>query len=194
MLGVVLCGGQSLRMGSDKGLMSHQDKLWAQLAADKLTLLQIPVVFSVNAAQQEIYAGYFGEAQLVTDHTLADVKGPLLGVLSAHLLNAKQDLFVLACDLLLMESSLLEKLLAAYHAYPSFDAFVFTRNGQQEPLCGIYTAKALKKIWHLVQTHQLAKHSMKFVLSNLLVYEIVVEDKDDRFFGNFNSHAEINGL
>lgn len=194
MLGVVLCGGQSLRMGSDKGLLSHQDKLWAQLAADKLALMQLQVVFSVNPVQQETYAGYFGEAQLVTDHTLLDVRGPLLGVLSAHLLNPKQDLFVLACDLLLMENRLLEKLAAACHSADSFDAYIFTRNGQQEPLCGIYTAKGLKSIWHLWQSQQLSKHSMKFVLSKLQVCEIVVEDKDDRFFGNFNSHAEINGL
>ncbi|RQO76576.1 hypothetical protein DBR40_11800 [Pedobacter sp. KBW01] len=194
MLGVVLCGGQSLRMGSDKGLLSHQDKLWAQLAADKLALLQIPVIFSVNAIQQVAYAGYFGEEHLVADHTSLDFRGPLLGVLSAHLLSPRHDLFVLACDLLLMENRLLNQLSEAYLAAEAFDAYIFTRNGQQEPLCGIYTAKGLKSIWHLLQTHQLTKHSMKFVLSKLQVCEIAVEDNDDRFFGNFNSHAEINGL
>lgn len=194
MLGVVLCGGQSLRMGTDKGLLNHQDKLWAQVAADKLALMQIPVVFSVNPAQQKTYEGYFSEAQLVIDPPSLDVRGPLLGVLSAHTLNPKQDLFVLACDLLLMESRLLKKISDTYHASGTFEAYIFTRKGEQEPLCGIYTAKGLKSIWHLLQTHQLTRHSMKFVLSKLQVCEIAVEDKDDRFFGNFNSHAEINGL
>ncbi|GGH03134.1 NTP transferase domain-containing protein [Pedobacter zeae] len=48
MLGIVLCGGQSLRMGTDKGLLIHQDKLWAQVAADKLSVLDLLVNFSVN--------------------------------------------------------------------------------------------------------------------------------------------------
>jgi len=194
MLGIVLCGGQSLRMGTDKGLLNHQDKLWAQLAADKLAAMQMDVAFSVNPAQQETYAHYFGETHLVADQTSLEVRGPLLGVLSAHLLNPKQDLFVLACDLLLMESRLLQKILAAYRAPDAFEAYIFTRNDEQEPLCGIYTARGLKSILHLLQTNQLKKHSMKFVLSNLQVCEIAVEDKDDRFFVNFNSHAEINGL
>ena len=194
MLGIILCGGQSLRMGADKGLLSHQDKLWAQISADKLALLQIPVKFSVNPTQQETYAGYFGNTALIVDHPSLDIKGPLLGVLSAHLLNPEQDLFLLACDLLLMESRLLEKLYKVYAQPGAFGAYIFTKDGQQEPLCGIYTASGLKVIMGLVQTTRLAKHSMKFVLSQLEVCEIAIDDLDYRFFGNFNSHAEINGL
>lgn len=35
---------------------------------------------------------------------------------------------------------------------------------------------------------------MKFMLSNLKVCEISVEDQDYHSFENFNSHVEINGL
>lgn len=194
MLGIVLCGGQSLRMGTDKGLLSHQDKLWAQMAADKLSALDLPVKFSVNPSQHETYAGYFGNEHLIVDHSLPDIKGPLLGVLSAHLSNPEEDLFLLACDMLLMEVRLLEKLIHSLKADDSFEAYIFTKDGQQEPLCGIYKVEGLKKIVHLLQTNGLAKHSMKYVLSNLRVCEIAIEDQDYRYFSNFNSHAEINGL
>lgn len=194
MLGIVLCGGQSLRMGTDKGLLSHQDKLWAQAACDKLSSLNLPVKFSVNPSQQETYAGYFGNEQLIVDYSLLDIKGPLLGVLSAHLSNPEEDLFLLACDILLMEIRLLEKLIHSLKADDSFEAYIFTKDGQQEPLCGIYKVEGLKKIVHLLQTNGLAKHSMKYVLSYLRVCEIAIEDQDYRYFSNFNSHAEINGL
>jgi molybdopterin-guanine dinucleotide biosynthesis protein A len=96
--------------------------------------------------------------------------------------------------MLLMEVRLLEKLIHSFKADDAFDAYIFAKDGQQEPLCGIYKAEALKKNVQLLQTNGLAKHSMKYILSNLRVCEIVVDDADYRYFGNFNSHAEINGL
>ncbi|MFD2581680.1 molybdenum cofactor guanylyltransferase [Pedobacter vanadiisoli] len=192
MLGIVLCGGQSLRMGSDKGLLKHQNKLWVQVAADKLASLNLPVKFSVNPSQQEVYAAYLGKGQLIIDDTLLGVRGPLLGVLSAHLSNPEEDLFLLACDMLLMEIRLIEKLINLFEPDDNFEAYIFSKDGQQEPLCGLYKAKGLKKIVQLLQTDALAKHSMKYVLSNLKVCEAALEKQDYRCFGNFNSQEEIN--
>ncbi|MBE5319959.1 molybdenum cofactor guanylyltransferase [Pedobacter sp. MR2016-19] len=194
MYGIILCGGQSLRMGTDKGLLNHDDKLWAQAAADKLGSLDLPVKFSVNPLQQPTYSGYFGDQQLIVDNPSLDLRGPLLGVLSAHLSNPEEDLFLLACDILLMETRLLEKLIHSAKADDSFDAYIFTRDGQQEPLCGIYKAEGLKKIIFMLQNNALVKHSMKYVLANLNVCEINIEKHDYRYFGNFNSQEEINGL
>jgi len=194
MLGIVLCGGQSLRMGTDKGLLHHHDKRWAQVAADKLGSLDLPVKFSVNPLQQSTYAGYFADQQLIVDNSSLDVRGPLLGVLSAHLSNPAEDLFLLACDILLMETRLLEKLIHCAKADSTFDAYIFTKDGQQEPLCGIYKAKGLKNIINLLKSNGLERHSMKYTLSNLRVCEISIDDHEYRYFGNFNSHAEINGL
>jgi len=193
MLGIILCGGQSLRMGADKGLMNYEDRIWAQLAAEKLSSLDISSVFSVNSAQQQIYTTYFGQEKLVVDQPDLRVKGPLLGVLSAHLLNEEEDLFLLACDLILMDSRLL-KLLFNSKTNDAFDAYIFTKNGQQEPLCGIYKSQGLKKIMDMLHTTGLEKHSMKFILSKLHVYETVLDEKDYRYFTNFNSHSELNGL
>jgi molybdopterin-guanine dinucleotide biosynthesis protein A len=194
MLGIVLCGGQSLRMGTDKGLLNHQDKLWAQVAADKLLSLDLSVKFSVNPVQQPTYSDYFGNDRLVVDDASLDIRGPLLGVLSAHLSKPEEDLFLLACDMLLMETRLLEKLIDSAKADSSFDAYIFTKDDQQEPLCGIYKSEGLKKIMFMLQNNALVKHSMKYVLGNLRVREIAVEDQDYRYFGNFNSQEEIKGV
>jgi molybdopterin-guanine dinucleotide biosynthesis protein A len=192
MLGIVLCGGQSLRMGTDKGLLSHRDKLWAQLAYDKLSSLDLPVKFSINPMQLETYTNYFEKEKLITDHQSLDIKGPLLGVLSAHLSNPTEDLFVLACDMLLMESRLLQQLLYSLKTENALDAYIFTKDDQQEPLCGIYKSQGLKKILFMLQNNMLVKHSMKYILGNLQVCEITIADQDYRYFGNFNSQGEIN--
>lgn len=145
MLGVVLCGGQSTRMGSDKGLLPLEAQTWAQTAVNKFILLQLPVRISVNAAQQAAYAQVFDSTFLVTDNNTIRVKGPLLGLLSVHLQYPDEDLFVLACDMPLMDPSLLKELYQAFSPQKA-DAFVFINAGAPEPLCGIYTAAGLQTI------------------------------------------------
>jgi len=194
MLGIVLCGGQSLRMGTDKGLLNHHDKLWAQVAYDKLSSLDLLVKFSINLSQQKTYTDYFEKEKLITDHPSLDIRGPLLGVLSAHLSHPTEDLFLLACDMLLMETRLLQGVLHSFKTDDTFDAYIFTKNDQQEPLCGIYKSQALKKKLFMLERSALVNHSMKYVLGNLRVCEIMVDEADYCYFGNFNSHAEINGL
>ncbi|GAB2833398.1 molybdenum cofactor guanylyltransferase [Ferruginibacter profundus] len=194
MLGLVLCGGQSSRMGSDKGLLIHEAKTWAQTAVEKLSVLNLPIRLSVNEQQQSEYAKVFKPELLIADDTSLDVRGPLLGVLSAHIQNNSKDLFVLACDLPLMDPHLLKELFSLYQQSKKYDVYIFTNDKQPEPLCGIYTAKALKKIMALHKQNKLIKHSMKFILSQLIVCEIAAHESQKICFRNFNAHADINGL
>ena len=194
MLGVILCGGQSSRMGSDKGLLKLEANTWAQTAIDKITTLNIPVKISVNSKQYNDYAAVFPSTDLVTDDATLSLKGPLLGVLSSHLKFPEEDLFILACDMPLMEPSLLNKLYTQYQQEPSFNAYVFTNEGEPEPLCGIYKSKGLSLILDILISGRLFKHSMKFMLDHLNVKTIPATDEQKKFFRNFNAHAELNGL
>jgi molybdopterin-guanine dinucleotide biosynthesis protein A len=56
IIGVVLCGGKSSRMGNDKGLMITQETYWAKEAAVKLKILHSDIYFSVTSIQVEKYA------------------------------------------------------------------------------------------------------------------------------------------
>jgi len=194
MLGIVLCGGQSMRMGSDKGLLVEQDRPWAEIAKEKLNQLDIPVMISVNVQQYQSYAHLFLPEELIADDPSVVVQGPLRGLLSAHLCKPDQDIFLLACDLLLMERRLLEKLLGVFDRHITFDAFIYTRAGQREPLCGIYRSGALKSVLQLMANQELGTSSMKFVLSKLKVMEIPLEEEEVRFFGNFNSPLDRDQL
>lgn len=194
MLGIILCGGQSTRMGSDKGLLVHEAKTWAQTAYDKLATLNIPMQFSVNEKQFTDYAKVFAMESLVCDNTTVDVRGPLLGVLSVHIQNPADDLFLLACDMPLMEPLLLKELYNCSQKNSGSEAYIFTNDNEPEPLCGIYTANGLLKIAALQRENKLLKHSMKFILSQLTVHSIALNDNQKKHFRNFNAHAEVNGL
>jgi molybdenum cofactor guanylyltransferase len=194
MLGVILCGGNSTRMGSDKGLLKLHANTWAKTAADKISELQLPVYFSVNANQYPEYSGIFPAEQLIKDNDTLKMRGPLYGVLSVHLQYPSEDLFILACDIPLMETPLLKDLLNQYQQNSSADAFVYSNDGEPEPLCGIYKAKGLAHINRLYQSDQLPKHSMKYMLEHLSTQQIPIKEDQKKYFRNFNAHAELNGL
>lgn len=194
MLGIVLCGGQSVRMGADKGLMHYGDTLWAKVMMDKMSALGIPVRLSVNAAQKEAYSSHFQHGQLIVDDPSIAVKGPLLGILSAHMLAPEEDLFLLACDMVLMEEKVLTQLMRSFAEKKSCEACIFTKDGLQEPLCGIYTAAGLKKIMGVYLDQGIAKPSMKMILNDLHVLEIPLKKEDYLSFSNFNSPDEASKL
>jgi len=193
MLGVVLSGGQSSRMGTDKGLIRSESKTWAQIALDKLAAFQIPVVISVNAKQHVEYQAEFRVEQLLKDNEGLAIRGPLAGLLSVHRRFPKQDLFVLACDMLLMDKSMMEKLVTASRSGME-DVYLFTNNSEPEPLCAIYTARALANTLDLYHSSKLIKHSMKFALQHLSVSAIPLQAGQENYFRNFNSPAELSGL
>lgn len=194
MLGVVLCGGQSSRMGSDKGLLKLEAKTWAQTAFDKLAELNFPIVISVNQKQYDDYAVVFNSSELITDDPALSIHGPLSGVLSVHLQHPTEDLLILACDMPLMETVLLKELLTNYQQHSLNDAFVYTNDGEPEPLCGIYKASGLAVVLAMYQSQQLTKHSMKFMLYHINMFTIPIVEEQKKYFRNFNAHAELNGL
>ncbi|RXK61728.1 molybdenum cofactor guanylyltransferase [Lacibacter luteus] len=194
MTGIILCGGQSTRMGTDKGLLKLEANTWAQTAVDKIAALQLPVKISVNNQQFADYAEVFAKDDLIADAASLALHGPLLGVLSAHLYLPDQDLMVLACDLPLMEPALLKELYQYHLDNPGYDAYLFDNDGEHEPLCAIYVAKGLLTIDEMRQRGELTRHSMKFMLDHLSVYSIPVKEDQKQYFRNFNAHAELNGL
>jgi len=194
MLGVILCGGQSTRMGSDKGLLQFNNSNWAQLAADKMAMLQLPVVLSVNQKQYDEYLSVFSTVQLIKDDETLEIHGPLCGVLSVHEKKPSEDLFVLACDMPLMESSILKQLFDTYQNTQNYQAYLFTNNGEPEPLCSVFTGEGLSMIRQIHQKGNLVKHSMKFMLELLHCFFIPIPDEQKKYFSNFNAHAGLNGL
>lgn len=189
MIGVVLCGGQSSRMGQDKGLIKLNGVTWAKIAFEKLTSLGLPTLVSVNEMQFPKYQKHFGISELVVDHRDLAIQGPLVGVLSAHLANPDQDILVVACDMINLQPIILKKLLDEYQLHPS-EAISF-KGENIEPLCTIYSAHGLKKIRAKSQSRSLEKNSMRYVLEILHTTYLPFPFEWQSFLRNFNEPADL---
>ncbi|MDO6431241.1 molybdenum cofactor guanylyltransferase [Flavitalea sp. BT771] len=141
-MGVILCGGNSSRMGRDKGLMLREGVPWARHMADKLSPFHLPVVFSINASQVDAYSAFVPAAALVTDNV--PVSGPLKGLLSVHEQFPGTDLLLLACDMLDVDGPTIGHLIASYGA-GGYEFYAYQESTFFQPLCAIFTAAALER-------------------------------------------------
>lgn len=182
LLGVVLCGGESKRMGADKGLLEINGKKWAEHIADKLRALNLPVVISINNNQREAYGEIFEKEEIVVDEL--PMHGPLNGLLTVHLKFKEKDILLLACDLIEMESSTLQGLIASYQKNEA-EYFAYEENNFFQPLCAIYTAKALSLLSANLKSGSLPNYSFQHILNNAKTFRL--HAPSERSFTNFNS-------
>jgi molybdopterin-guanine dinucleotide biosynthesis protein A len=162
--------------------------------SNKLKDLGISSAISLNKSQFEQYAIAFPKIELILDNDSLPLKGPLAAVLSVHVKYPTVDLFVIACDMPLLETVVLIELYKYYLNNSEKEGFVYTNDGEPEPLCGIYSAKGLATSKSMYENGQLAKHSMKFMLDHLTICRIPIPENWKIFFRNFNAHADLNGL
>lgn len=191
MTGLLLCGGKSSRMGSDKGLLPAEGITWAEQAYHKLSSVVSPVFISVNNEQLSSYSKHFTETQLIVDNDQLNIGGPLRGLLSTHIRIPREDIFLFACDLLFMETVVFDALLLQQIQLPAKEAFVFTQGGEAEPLCGIYTAKGLSKIINAYESGVLGKPSMKHMLETLDSLFTKLPKEWEHYFKNINTRQDL---
>jgi molybdenum cofactor guanylyltransferase len=190
LMGVVLSGGKSSRMGDDKGLLLKDGTSWVKTCVEKIERIGIPVSISINRSQELHYSTIVSSTHLVVDNV--PVKGPLGGILSVHDKFPNHDLVVVACDLPDISSSIIKDLINEYDERSGeHDFFVYLVNNNPEPLIGVYTAEGLQKIASLFLSNQLEKHSMKYILELGNTFFIDLDKGRWKEFKNYNSKEDL---
>jgi molybdenum cofactor guanylyltransferase len=137
LYGLVLAGGHSKRMGTDKGLIDYHGKPQREYMADLLAPRCESVFISCRADQlADIPAPYRGLPDSFLD------LGPFGAILSAFRAYPDAAWLVVACDLPLLDSATLQYLIQ--HRNPSrlATAFQSPDNAFPEPLITIWEPKA----------------------------------------------------
>jgi Molybdopterin-guanine dinucleotide biosynthesis protein A len=187
LLGVILCGGESKRMGADKGLLPIRNTIWAKHMHEKLAYLHIPVVYSINPRQALAYREEIVPELLVVDNV--DVNGPLKGLLSVHQHYPGKDLLLLACDMLDLDAFTIQTLVQEYQRDNQYDFYVFQDDNFAQPFCGIYTRTGLAKVYGRIMIGRLDNFSLQAVLDEGHTLRLPI--KNQQVFRNYNSNADL---
>ena len=133
LFGLVLAGGQSRRMGSDKAMLERGGETQLDYAVRLLSAVTEETWVSSRAEQA---ANGRSKYPLIIDQ-YADL-GPVAGILSAMDHDPLVAWVVLACDLPNVTEETLQVLITGRDARQPFTAFSSSHNGLPEPLCAIY--------------------------------------------------------
>lgn len=145
--GLILAGGESSRMGSNKALLTyHRLPQYLRLK----NILQDCGIESFISCKPEHIALFPGTG-IIADNPLYSDAGPLNGILSAFEAHPAQPWLVVACDYPLIDVS--DILFLMQHRNISRHATVF-RNSDKitEPLFGIYEATIEKELMEWYET------------------------------------------
>jgi len=136
--GILLAGGRSLRMGTDKSLLKIGETTLAERIVTTIAPLCDEVIISTREGQKTPLTGY----RVVTD--LSPDKGPLMGIYSALEASVCDVNIVVSCDIPTLYQSFICTMLSFTNEYdiviPSFAP------GTVEPLLGIYRKKCAVSI------------------------------------------------
>jgi molybdenum cofactor guanylyltransferase len=141
ILGLVVCGGHSSRMGQDKGLLNYHGRPQRYYLYHLLKEICNEVFISCNKQQaNEIPTEY----KTIIDREEFEDRGPLTALLSAHKVFPSMSLLVLGCDYPLVEKKDLEVLLQQ-----SKGVSVIYKNNETgfiEPLIALYSVFSLNEL------------------------------------------------
>lgn len=127
--GIVLAGGKSSRMGTDKGFLMLNNKPFVQYSIDALKPLVSEIIIVSDNPDYDVF-GYKRIADAIKD------SGPISGICSG--LQASKNVYnlVLSCDIPLITSEVLKKLIDAID--DTSEIIQAESNGKSMPLVAVY--------------------------------------------------------
>jgi len=142
LYGLLLAGGRSRRMRSDKASLAYGARPQLAEAFDLLARHVARAFVSVRAEQagEALRASY---PQIVDG---ADGRGPIAGIIAAQAQHPDAAWLVLACDLPFLDDATLGTLVAQRDAGRLATAFRSRYDGLPEPLCAIYEPRSREAI------------------------------------------------
>lgn len=184
--GIILAGGKSTRMGTDKGMVKLHNKFLIDYSLEALKPYCPTILISSNNDEYNIF-GYPVIKDLVLD------AGPMGGIYSC-LINSGSDYnLVLACDMPMVGDQIIKLLVSKAG---SAKIVVFANSEERiEPLCGSYNKDILPV---LTKRIRLREYTLNSLIRSVDHRILSLPSKDSKIyqdvFLNINQPATLNNI
>lgn len=177
--GIILAGGKSTRMGSDKGFVTHNNKPFIQHIIDALQPLVDEIIIVSNNADYDMF-----ELNRVNDIIVN--AGPLAG-LHTGLHHSKTEMnIVLSCDIPLINQDILEQLIS--NKNKDIDVVQTESKGKTMPLIALYNKRCASTCLSLLET---GERRLRILIKNLKSKTIVLDNTLAKYTANINSQSDL---
>lgn len=186
--GVILAGGKSSRMGSNKSFLKFGNQTIIERIVDLMKSLFSEVIIITNSPDE------YKHLNLPLFEDIYKWKGPLAGIHSALINSTTERVFVISCDMPLMTDEMIKYIID----YKSDKPVIFCKAaGYHQPLSGIYSKTVINKIEDVLNSKQVSDKSFHQFLKSIDAEIIHPENlnfyTDDLFF-NLNKIEDYNQL
>lgn len=180
--GIILAGGKSSRMGTDKGFLLLNDKPFVQYSIDALK----PLVSNIIIVSDDSKYDEFGLKRV---NDITKNAGPIAGISSG--LNASSTAYnlILSCDIPLITSKILQKLIDNFDV--NTQIIQIESQGKSMPLIAMYK----KEVAHIFNT--LLKNDerrLRAAIKSCISKNIALEKEDEFTTMNVNTQNELKAI
>lgn len=175
---IILAGGQSSRMGQDKGLMDYNGKPMIQWIIDAARSISKEIIIVANHPDYEKFG-----LRVIPDRI--QQKGPLAGLIEGLSATRTDKNIVLSCDIPNIQTDLLIQLM---NKLKECDGVITVHQEQKHPLIAAFHTSALKPL-----KEQLALNNLKLLiaLQAINLKEFKAASGDGNQFKNINKPSDI---
>ena len=175
---IILAGGNSSRMGEDKGLMIIQGKPMIQHVIDVLQGVVEDIIIVSNNSEYE----QFG-CRVFDDEVKG--KGPLGGIYTGLLHSNTQSSLVLSCDIPYVNANLLNLIISHSDGY---DITIPQKDGLTHQLMGVFSKRCVMTFKNALDDNEL---KLIDVFKKLNLNIIDANQFSERLFTNVNERDDI---
>jgi len=179
--GIVLSGGQSRRIGQDKGLILLGGKPMVSYSINVLAKVCGNILIGAN---QETYNN-FGYPVIGDEISGA---GPAAGILSCLKASNTNHNFILSCDMPLISTNLIKWIL---ENRSDADVVLPIHNGLPEPLCGYFNKAIVADLESMINSNIFKLQDIHKQLKTKYLEIAAWEGYHEYLFENVNSKADL---
>ena len=179
---VILAGGKSRRMKTDKALIKFNDKTLLENQIDLLNPIFNKIIISANSQKYS-----FANLQIINDEQ-SDL-GPIGGILSV-LKRVKTDyVFIISVDMPLITTDLIKHLISKKANY---DIVLPVFNDKYEPTCAVYSRNCINTIEKQILANDYKlKNFIEKSNTNFVEINENLEFYNKNLFVNLNSPKDL---
>lgn len=180
--GIILAGGKSSRMGSDKGIVNLYGKKFIEHILEAVLPNVNEVIIIANNDN------YNNLGYKVIKDKIKDC-GPLGGIYTGLMNSKTENNIVVSCDIPFINSDLVKYII---ENTSNADITVPVYKGNIEPLCAIYTKRTSDQIFNLIMNKDLKiQNILKYFITKELFITKMQKFYTDKLFVNINTQEEL---
>ncbi len=177
--GIILAGGQSSRMGADKGFVIYKGKTFIEHIIEAIKNLVDEIIIISNHKN-------YDQFELKRYEDLIKDAGPLAGIYTGLHYSKTENNLIVSCDVPLISDDILKKLIE--QANSKFDVIQLNSNDKNMPLIAIYKKRC--EAVFLEELNQEQRRVQK-ALDKCNVQTVVIDSFLEKQTTNINTKKDL---